>query len=175
MNGLLLVGGFNATNTEVPLLIHFGSFPPVAVFEHGNKMYVHQTQDPAQFATARSRKAQKQAAAKTKRERRSLMLEARTLLKKSTAAEMKGDIQVSQKLRVQANNRRTSVEVLQPATLIAAPSVPKPAVQHTEVELLETLEAISGNLRRHMSSARHANNPHPLRNYRRKYRKVQRL
>jgi succinylglutamate desuccinylase len=50
-----------------------------------------------------------------------------------------------------------------------------PTVERTEAELLEALEAVSSNLRRYMSYARHSSSPHPLRNYRRKYRKVQRL
>ena len=90
-------------------------------------------------------------------------------------AELRGDIRGSQQLRVQANNRRASIATSYSPTPTVASFVPKPSVQYTEVELLEALEAVSGNLRRHMSSARHASSPHPLRNYRRKYRKVQQL
>lgn len=171
MKGLLLVGPI-ATNAEVPLLIQFGLFPLMAVFKHGNKTYIHQTQDPAQFLTAQSKKAQKRAAVKAKKERRNLMVEAHTLVKESAMAELMGDTQASQQLRVQANNRRATVSAFCPPTPTVVPCMPKPSVQHTEVELLE---AVSGNLRQHMSSAHHASSPHPLRNYRRKFRKVQQL
>ena len=101
------------------------------------------------------------------------MIEARTLLKESVVAEVKGNIQAAQQLRAKAANRRASIATLRFPTPTTVPDVPVPAVEHTEVELLEALEAISSNLRRHMSDARHASSPHPLRNYRRKYHKVQ--
>ena len=163
-----------AANIEAPILIHFGLFP-VAIFEHGDKVYSHLTQDPAQFQKVQSKKAQKRASTKAKRERRNLMIEARTLLKESVVAEVKGNIQAAQQLRAKAANRRASIATLRFPTPTTVPDVPVPAVEHTEVELLEALEAISSNLRQHMSDARHASSPHPLRNYRRKYRKVQRL
>lgn len=58
-----------ATNTQAPFLVHFGQFP-VVIFEHGDKTYVHQTQDPAQFEKVLSKKAQKRASAKAKKQRR---------------------------------------------------------------------------------------------------------
>lgn len=136
---------------------------------------MQQAQDVTQFQEAQSKKQCKRASAKTKKERRTLMLEARTLLKESVVAEIKGDIQAAQKLRVKASNRRSSTASLRAPDPAATPKLPTPTVQHTEVELLEPLEAVSDNLRRHISHARRANSPHPLRNYRRKYRKVQRL
>lgn len=136
---------------------------------------MQQAQDVTQFQEAQSKKQRKRASAKAKKERRTLMLEARTLLKESVVAEIKGDIQAAQKLRVKASNRRSSTASLRAPDPAATPKLPTPTVQHTEVELLEALEAVSDNLRRHISHARRANSPHPLRNYRRKYRKVQRL
>ena len=147
----------------------------MAVFEHGAKTYMHMTQDLAQFQRMLSKKAQKQAAAKAKRERRDLMLEARALLKKLVVEEVKGDLRAAQQLRAKATNRRATVAVTQAPIPTLTPDAPTASVQHTEVELLEALEEVSSLLRRQMSSARHASSPHPLRNYRRKYRKVQQL
>lgn len=103
------------------------------------------------------------------------MLEARALLKKSAVAEMKGDFPAAQRLRTKANNRRATTATLRAPTPTPAVETPTPTVERTEVELLDALEDVSSNLRRHMSFARHASSPHPLRNYRRRYRKVQRL
>ena len=137
-----------ATTDEIPLLVTFGTHPPVAVFEHRNKTYIHQTQNPVLFQKLESHKAQKRAFAKAKKERRELILEARALLKKSTMAEVKGDVHTAQRLRVQANNRRASHATLLPGTSTPTQSAPVPPVEHTEVELLEALEAVSNNLRR---------------------------
>jgi hypothetical protein len=169
---LHLAGGLlDAANTQAPWLIQFGSLPLVAVFQHGNKVYSHHTQDPAQFLKVESKKAQKRASAKTKKERRNLMIEARTLLKESTVAEIKGNVQAAQQLRAKAANRRASIATLHFPASVPAPDGPAPTVQHTEVELLEALEAVSANLCRHMANARHSSSPHPLCNYRRKYQK----
>jgi hypothetical protein len=96
-------------------------------------------------------------------------------LKKSVVAEIKGDVQAAQRLRAKAVNRSTGAATVRVPTSTPVQEVPTPVVERTEVELLEALEAVSSNLRRHMSFARHATSPHPLRNYRRRYRKVQRL
>lgn len=104
-----------------------------------------------------------------------MMMEARTLLKKSAVAEIKGDIRGAQQLRVKANNRRATSAALRTSTTTPPQDAPVLAVQHTEVELLEALEAVSSHLRQQMMYARRASSPHPLRNYRRKYHKVQRL
>src|SRR5579859_1645619 len=164
-----------ANADEIPLLVTFGTHPPVAVFEHRNKTYIHQVQDPVLFQKLESQKVQKRACAKAKKERRELMVQARTLLKRSTMAEVRGDVHTAQRLRVQANNRRASHATLLPGTSTPAQSTSIPPVEHTEVELLEALEAVSNDLHRQMVHARHASSPHPLRNYRRKYRKVQQL
>lgn len=59
-------------------MIHFGSsFPPMVVVEVGTKMFIHQAQEPVQFQTARSKKAQRRASAMAKKERHELMLEVR--------------------------------------------------------------------------------------------------
>ncbi|KAM0901363.1 hypothetical protein ACQ4PT_020050 [Festuca glaucescens] len=157
------------------MTIHFGTRPPIVFFEVGAKVYMHQAQDPAQFQVVQSKKAQRRAAAKAKKQRRELMLEARALLKESTRAEIRGDVEASQRLRVMAINRRTGVASLRATTSTPPPALPAPTTGRTEVELLEGLEAASYNLRRLMASARLSDSPHPLRNYRRKYRKVQNL
>ncbi|EEC77712.1 hypothetical protein OsI_16794 [Oryza sativa Indica Group] len=99
------------------------------------------------------------------------MLEARTLLKESVVAENKGDIQATQKLHTKVANRRSSTTSLRASTPTFAPKPPSPTVQHMKVELPEALEAVSDNLRRHISHARHMDSPHPLCNYRRKHHK----
>jgi hypothetical protein len=53
-----------------------------------------------------SKKAQRREAAKAKKERRELILEARALLKESTKADMKGDMEAAQRLRAKAANRQ---------------------------------------------------------------------
>jgi hypothetical protein len=103
------------------------------------------------------------------------MLEARALLKKSVVPDIKGDVQVAQQLRMKETNTRTGAATFRTPMTPHVEEVAAPTVERTEVELLEALEALSSNLRRHISYARHASSPHPLRNYRRKYRKVQRL
>ena len=103
------------------------------------------------------------------------MIEAQALLKKSVVADMKGDVRAAQQPRAKAVNRRAATTTLCTPTPTNVQEVPALAVERTEVELLEALEATSGDLRRKMSFARHEASPHPLRNYRRKYRKVQRL
>ncbi|KAF0929058.1 hypothetical protein E2562_015173 [Oryza meyeriana var. granulata] len=148
----------------MPYVIHFGSQPPVMVFEYRSKIYEIQ-----------SKKQHKRPSAKAKKERRNLMLEARTLLKESAVAEIKRDIQAAQRLRFKAANRGSSTASLRISIPPAAPKPSTPIVQHMEMELLEALEAIFDNLRRHMSHARRAYSPHPLCNYRRKYHKVQQL
>ena len=70
-------------------MIQFGSMPPMVVIELGEKVYMHQAQDPAKFQTVQSKKALRREAAKVKKERRELMLEARALLKESTRADLK--------------------------------------------------------------------------------------
>ena len=148
----------------------------MVVIELGDKLYMHQAQEPAQFQTVQSRKAQRREAAKFKKERRELMLEARALLKESTRADMKGDLEAAQRLRVKAANKRAGATNLQTSATMTLPlKPPTPTPRRTEVELLEGLEAISDNLRRLMANARLSESPHPLRNYRRKYRKVQLL
>jgi hypothetical protein len=52
-----------------------------------------------------SKKAQRRAAAKAKKERRELMLEARALLKESTRAEMRGDVEAAERLCIKQENR----------------------------------------------------------------------
>ncbi|EEC77713.1 hypothetical protein OsI_16795 [Oryza sativa Indica Group] len=127
--------------------------PPVTVFEYGSMIYFQQAQDTAQFQEIQARKQCKRASVKAKKERRALMLEARTLLKESVVAGIKGDIQAAQKLRTKAANRRSSTASLHASTPTSAPKPPSPTVQHTEVELFEALEAVSDNLRRHISHA----------------------
>ena len=122
-----------------------------------------------------SKKALRQEAAKVKKERRELMLEARALLKESTRADMKGDVKAAQRLCTRAANRRASVASLHTPTTTTHSEPSKATPRRTEVELLEGLEAMSHNLRRLMANARLSDSPHPLRNYRRKYRKVQLL
>ncbi|KAM0829813.1 hypothetical protein ACQ4PT_066636 [Festuca glaucescens] len=122
-----------------------------------------------------SKKAQKRAVAKAKRERRKLMLEAHALLKNSVMTEMKGNTEAAQRLRVQAANRRAAATLVRAPTPGAEPEIPKPIAQRTEVELLEALEAVSFDLRRLMTNARLSRSPHRLRNHRRKYQKVQHL
>ena len=73
-------------------MIQFGSMPPMVVIKLGEKVYMHQAQDPAQFQTVQSKKVLRREAAKVKKERRELMLEARALLKESTSADLKGDV-----------------------------------------------------------------------------------
>ncbi|KAK1665875.1 hypothetical protein QYE76_054034 [Lolium multiflorum] len=157
------------------MTIHFGTRPPTVFFEVGAKVYMHQAQDPAQFQVVQSKKAQRRAAAKAKKERRELMLEARALLKESTRAEMRGDVEAAERLRIMAINRRTGAASLRAPTPTPPPALPAPTTRRTEVELLEGLEAASYNLRRLMASTRLSDSPHPLRNYRKRYRKVQNL
>jgi hypothetical protein len=145
------------------------------VFKHGDKVYMHQAQELAQFQVMESKKAQKRAIAKAKRERGELMLEARALLKDSVMAEMKGNTEAAQRLRVQAANRRATASSVRAPTPGVEPEIPSPTTQHTEVELLEALEAVSGDLRRLMTNARLSHSRHRLRNHRRKYQKVQHL
>ena len=38
-----------ANADEIPLLVTYGTHPPVAVFKHRNKTYIHQVQDPVLF------------------------------------------------------------------------------------------------------------------------------
>ena len=99
-------GGISRGSNLEPVMIQFGSMPPMVVIELGEKVYMHQAQDPAQFQTVQSKKAQRREAAKAKKERRELMLEARALLKESTSADLKGDVEASQCLRTRAANRR---------------------------------------------------------------------
>jgi hypothetical protein len=139
-------GASVAINTQAPLLLNFGQFL-VAIFEHGNKTYVHSTQDPTQFQKLQAKKAQKRAAAKAKCERRSLMLEARALLKKSVVADIKGDVQVAQRLRMKATNTRTGAATIRAPVTPHVEEVAAPTVERTKVELLEALEAVSSNLR----------------------------
>lgn len=96
---------FSAINDSTPAVIQFGSLPPMVIFEHGDKAYMHQAQEPAQFQTVQSKKALEREAAKAKKERRELMLEARALLKESTRADMKGELEAAQRLRAMAANR----------------------------------------------------------------------
>uniref|UniRef100_A0ACD5U6I6 Uncharacterized protein n=1 Tax=Avena sativa TaxID=4498 RepID=A0ACD5U6I6_AVESA len=147
----------------------------MVTFKHGDKVYMHQAQDPAQFQAMESKKAQKRAVAKAKRERREIMLEARSLLKRSVIAEIKGDTEASQRLRVQAANRRTTASSVRAPAQGPEPGIPTPTAQRTEVELLEALEVVSFDLRRLMTNARLSHSPHRLRNHRRKYQKVQHL
>ena len=70
-------------------MIQFGSMPPMVVIELGEKVYMHQAQDSAQFETVQSKKALRREASKVKKESRKLMLEARALLKESTRADLK--------------------------------------------------------------------------------------
>jgi hypothetical protein len=162
-------------NYTEPMTVHFGSLPPTTFFEIGTKVYMHQAQDPAQFQVVQSKKAQRRAAAKAKKEHRELMLEARALLKESTRVEIKGDVEAAQRLRVKAANRRTCAASLQAPTSTSTPTPPTLTTRRTEVELIEGLEAAAYILRRQMASARLSDSPHLLRNCRRKYRKVQRL
>lgn len=96
------------------------------------------------------------------------MQEARVLLKESVVAKLKGDIQAMQQLRAKAINRSAGTTILHAPKPTSVQEVPAPAMERMKVELLEELEAVSCNLRRRMSSDRHASSPHPLRNYRRK-------
>src|SRR5579859_3606677 len=105
-----------ANADEVPLLITFGTHAPVAVFEHRDKTYIHQVQDPVLFQKLESQKVQKCACAKAKKERHELMVQARTLLKRSAMMEVRGDVRTVQRLCVQANNRRASHATLPTGT-----------------------------------------------------------
>jgi hypothetical protein len=167
-----LHGGELYNYTE-PMKVHFGLLPPTTFFEIGAKGYMHQAQDPAQFQVVQSKKARRRAATKAKKERRELMLEARALLKETTRAEIKGDEEAAQRLRVKAANRRTGVASLRVPTPTSTPTPPTPTTRRIKVELIKGLEAASYILRRQMASARLSDSPHPLRNCRRKYRKVQ--
>jgi hypothetical protein len=102
----------NIPDEEILTPIQFGSMPLMISFTHGDKVYVHQTQDPAQFQVMESKKAQKRAVAKAKKERRELMLEARALLKNSVKADMNGNMEAAQRLRVQAANRRITASMV---------------------------------------------------------------
>jgi sortase (surface protein transpeptidase) len=128
-------------------------------FKHGDKFYIHQVQDTAQFHIMESKKAQKRAVAKAKRERRELMLEARALLKNSAMTEMKGDTEAAQRLRVQAANRQAAAALVRAPTPGAEPEITKPTAGRTEVELLEALEAVSLDLRRLITNARLSRSP----------------
>jgi hypothetical protein len=93
------------------------------------------------------------------------LLEARALLKESTMADIKGDAEA-----FQCPHAKTISKMAGAASLCA----PTPTLQN-EVELLKGLEDASQDLRRLVTNTRTSASPHPLRNYRRKYRKVQRL
>ncbi|KAF0912104.1 hypothetical protein E2562_013000 [Oryza meyeriana var. granulata] len=69
--------------SPTPYLLQFGTLPPSVVIEHGGKVYVHTTQDPANPHTAPSKKARKHAASKARKERLALVMGARGLLKSS--------------------------------------------------------------------------------------------
>jgi hypothetical protein len=44
----LLASGFpGITDDAVPTMIQFGALPPMIVFKHGDKVYMHQAQEPA--------------------------------------------------------------------------------------------------------------------------------
>ena len=153
-------------------MIQFGSMPLMVVIEIREKHYMHQAQGTVQFQTMQSKKAQRREAAKAKKERRELMLEARALLKESTRADMKGDVEASQHFCTKAANREASATSLHAPTTNTHSETPTPAVRLTEVDLLEDLEAACRDLRKLMANAHSSGSPHPLRNYRRKYRKV---
>ena len=144
-------------------------------FKHDTKVYVHEAQEPSQLQAMESKKAQKRAVAKAKKARRELMLEARALLKDSVIAEMKGNIEVAQKLRVQAASRRVGASSVCAPMPSAEPKLPTTTTRRTEVELLEALEAVSFEFRRLMANYRLSHSPHRLCNNRRKYQKVQKL
>ncbi|KAK1611872.1 hypothetical protein QYE76_035545 [Lolium multiflorum] len=139
--------------------------PPMVVITHDAKTYMHQAQEPAQFQTMQSKKAQRRPSATAQKERRELMLEARALLKESTRASINGSTEASQRLQAKAASKKAGVASLR---------APK-TIWRNELELLKGLEDASQNLRRLVTNARSSDSPHPLRNYRRKYRKVQRL
>jgi hypothetical protein len=80
-------------------------------------------------------------------------------------ADIKGDVQVAQRLRMKATNTRTGAATIRAPMTPHVEEVAAPTVERTEVEMLEALEVVSSNLRRHMSYASHVSNPHPLRNY----------
>jgi hypothetical protein len=166
IKNLLHNGGLSRANTSEPWVIHFGSkLPPMVVITHDAKTYMHQAQEPAQFQTVQSKKAQRRASVTAQKERRELMLEARALLKESTMADIKGDAEA-----FQCPHAKTISKMAGAASLCA----PTPTLQN-EVELLKGLEDASQDLRRLVTNTRTSASPHPLRNYRRKYRKVQRL
>jgi hypothetical protein len=137
----------------------------MVVITHDAKTYMHQAQEPAQFQTVQSKKAQRRASATAQKERRELMLEARALLKESTRAGINGSAEASQRLQAKAASKKAG------AASLRAPTT----TWRTEVELLKGLEDASQNLRRLVTNARSSDSPHPLRNYRRKYHKVRRL
>jgi hypothetical protein len=160
----LHAGGLSRANTSEPWVIHFGSkLPPMVVITHDAKMYMHQAQEPTQFQTARSKKAQRQASTMAQKERRELMLETRALLKESTMASIKGKAEAFQRLHAKTISKRAGA---------ASPCALTPTLR-TKVELLKVLEDASRDLRRLVTNARRSSSPHPLHNYRRKYRKVQ--
>jgi hypothetical protein len=74
------------------------------------------------------------------------MLEARALLKKSVVADIKGDVQVAQQLRMKATNTRTGAATIRAPMTSHVEEVAAPTMERTEVELLEALEAVSSNL-----------------------------
>ena len=92
------------------------------------------------------------------------MLEARALLKESTRADMKGDMEASQRLRAKAANRRARAASHHAPTPFPHMKPSRPAPRRTEVELLEGLEAIAQNLHKLMANARLSDSPHPLQN-----------
>ena len=96
----------------------------MVVIELGKKVYMHQAQDSTRFQTVQSKKALRREAAKVKKEHRELMLEARALLKESTRADLKGDVEASQRLHTRAANRGASAA----STMIthSEPSKPTP-------------------------------------------------
>jgi hypothetical protein len=154
------------------MVFHFGTQQPMVVIERGGTTYMHMAQDPAQFQTVPSKKVQMRAFAKEKKARHELMLEARAMLKKSTMADIKGDAGASQCLRTKAANMGQGAVSLHAPTTMSYSELPSPMTRRTEGEVLEGLEIASKDLRRLVTNARSSDSPHPLRNYRRKYRKV---
>jgi hypothetical protein len=163
IKNLLHVGGLSCTNASEPWVIHFGAMlPPMVIITHDAKTYMHQAQEPTQFQTARSKKAQSRASSMAQKERRELMLGTRALLKESTRAGSNGSAEASQRLHAKAASKNAGAASLRAPTTTC----------RTEVELLKGLEDASQNLRRLVTNACSSDSPHPLRNYMRKYRKV---
>ena len=103
--------------------------------EQGGRVYMHQAQDLAHFQTVQLKKALRREAAKAKKERRELMLEARALLKESTRANMKEDVEATQRLHTRAANRRASAAFLHASTMTSHSEPPTPTPWCTEVKL----------------------------------------